>query len=85
MAAAAVAWELTSFPVDKDGFIARFFPTLLFVEMYHSLNITATSYQLLAIAAKQFKCAFVCGQYNVPLICTFSLAARTILLWPLLW
>ena len=26
-------------PVDKDGFIARFFPTLLFVEMYHSLNI----------------------------------------------
>ena len=29
------------FPVDKDGFIARLFPTLLVVEMYHSLNIRA--------------------------------------------
>ena len=49
MAAAAVAWNLIFFPVDKDGFIARLYPTLLFMEMYHSLNIRAVLSSLKAL------------------------------------
>ena len=49
MAAAEVAWILFFFSVDKDGFIARLFPTLLFVEMYHSLNVRAVITNLKAL------------------------------------
>ena len=48
MAAVAVAWFLF-FPVNKDGFIARLSHTLLFVEMYHSLNIRAAVIDLKAL------------------------------------
>ena len=48
MATAAVAWN-DFFPVKKDGFIAKPFPTLLFVKMYHSLNIRAELSNLKAI------------------------------------
>ena len=37
------------FPVDKDAFIARLYPTLLFVQMYHSLNIRAVLINLNAL------------------------------------
>ena len=49
MAAAAIAWVLVSFPVDKDAFIARLVLTFLFVEMHHSLNIRAVLSNLKAL------------------------------------
>ena len=48
MAAVAVAWFLF-FLVYKHGCIARLFYTLLFVEMYHSLNIRAVASNLIAL------------------------------------
>ena len=74
--AAAVAWVLVFFPVDIEDFIARLFP--------HFAICGDVSQPKYPRRTKQFKSAFVCGQYNVPLICTFFLPARTILLWPLL-
>ena len=49
MAAAAVAWGIDFFPVDKDVFIAILYPTLLFVQMYHSLNNRAVLTNLNAL------------------------------------
>ena len=49
MAAAAVAWALAFSPVDKNAFTARRYPTLLFVQMYHSLNIRAVLNNLNAL------------------------------------
>ena len=49
MAAAAVAWDLIFSQSIKMALLQDFSPTLLFVEMYHSLNIRAVLSNLKAL------------------------------------